>query len=248
MIRLRFAWWQVYVLGGLILLVGCTAPTQDAIATDRLATTEVALPSVTASPLASVARQATAAPQAAATDPPAAFASFQGVGTGTTAPFSLTSIFNRVSFTHTGQGEFLVKARYPNGSNEYLKYVTGSYHGSRLLRSTEGYFDIEADGGWSVQIEALGNDETGWDMVTGTGDYVSPWFTSTKGTSRSYHFRHAGAGAFYVQLHCTADHLYLINETGIVEGTAVAEFTGGECLWDVQADGPWQIEAASSDP
>ena len=168
----------------------------------------------------------------------------EGNGTGVSEPFTVTARVNRITLTHDGIGPLFVRAMYSNGSSEYLLNATGRYRGSRLLLSSTGYLEIEADGRWTATIEYVGDAEASARAFTGAGDTVGGWFTPVRLGDVSYQYMHTGERNFYVQLHCALDHLYSINEVGVVEGTVVVAIDEGPCLWDVQADGNWEIRAS----
>jgi len=44
-----------------------------------------------------------------------------------------------------------------------------------------------------------------------------------------------------VWLHCAGGDDLVANEIGPVSGETVVEFEQGPCLWEVQADGDWNV-------
>lgn len=167
----------------------------------------------------------------------------EGSGQTVTDPFTPLSTANRVVASHQGRRNFALISYAPDGKSKLLINTIGNYQGVVLLATDqETYFEIDADGVWSLQIEPIVADEAAAQGATGSGDYVSGLFTPTKTGPVPYTFTHNGERNFAVYLHCAGGSDLVQNEIGAVENQAVARFREGPCLWEVQADGDWSLK------
>ena len=99
--------------------------------------------------------------------------------------------------------------------------------------------DIEADGAWTVHIEAIGQVQTA--ALSGTGDGVSGLFSRPTPNQGPWEFQHNGQSNFVVLLHCAGGTNLIQNEIGAVSGSRVVSFPNGPCYWEVEADGAWSL-------
>jgi hypothetical protein len=169
---------------------------------------------------------------------------FEGTGRTVTGAFTPPLGINRVILAHTGQRNFVVKVYHPSGKEDFLVNVTGPFQGTRPLRGSSGewYLEIKADAPWSVRIEPMPIDESAGQGVEGSGDFTSGLFTPVKVGPVPYFVSHTGTGKFKVQLVCAGGQRVVQNESGPIHGPAIANFAQGPCLWNVTADGDWQIK------
>ena len=177
---------------------------------------------------------------------PAQPISFSGSGQQVTQPFSLPAAFTRVTLSHQGQRNFIVKAYRSNGREALLANEIGGYSGTALLEGTPGetiFLEVQADGFWTVEVAAVGFDN-GAVYFSGRGDTVSPLFTPPAQGPVPYAFSHDGQRNFIVWLRCAGRDDLAQNTIGPVSGTAVVRFDAGPCLWEVMADGNWSITPA----
>lgn len=210
------------------------------------------------------AEQATAAPEATAgpTEPPAPTATpeptdtpeptatptpapepivIEGSGQTVTDPFTPPAGVYRVSFTHDGRRNFIVQA-YAGDDSDVLVNKIGAYDGTRpLIGGNEIYFEVNADGVWSIRVEPMTFDETVASGAEGTGDHVTGLFTPAKEGAVPYTFTHSGERNFIVQLHCAGGSDFAQNVIGAADNEAVVRFRDAPCFWEVQADGDWSI-------
>src|SRR5206468_5887133 len=121
-------------------------------------------------------RPVTPAPTPAPTAPSALAQPINFAGMGQTATDAVTPncAICRVSITHSGSRNFIVKTF--RGSNQDLIVNTiGSYQGSRPLFGRDPViFDIDADGTWTIHIEEVSRG--GQAPFSGQGDAVSDLF------------------------------------------------------------------------
>lgn len=164
-----------------------------------------------------------------------------GSGQTVTDPVTLPGAISRVFLTHTGKRNFIVTAYHADGTKDLLANKIGAYEGVRSIASTQTvYFEIKADGKWTLTIEALGS-EAEAASLTGSGDYASGLFMPPRTGPVPYTFTHTGERNFIVQLYCAGGNDVVQNEIGAVDGSAIVNYTQGPCFWEVQADGKWSL-------
>jgi hypothetical protein len=111
------------------------------------------------------------------------------------------------------------------------------------LLSTDApyFFEVKADGPWTIRIEAIGPEPDAAAGLEGSGDYVSGVFDPASTGAIPYIVSHDGDANFIVHLYCAGGQDSVQNEIGKVSGSAVVRFAKGPCFWDVQADGNWSL-------
>ena len=158
---------------------------------------------------------------------------------------TLPAAVSRATFSHKGQSNFAVKVYTTSGSEDLLVNVIGSYKGSRPVVGEDDrvvYFEVTADGPWTINIEPLGETAGAEQGIAGTGDFVSGLFAPSQTGPIPFTFAHAGSSNFAVYLHCVQGSDLLQNEIGAVSNAAIVRFPEGPCFWEVQADGKWTIK------
>lgn len=83
---------------------------------------------------------------------------FSGTGEQSTDVFIINPSILRIKLTHDGAGYFSVDMRPTDDSlvnTEYLVNVVGPYEGQKIITANSGeyFFDIEADGKWTITVE-----------------------------------------------------------------------------------------------
>lgn len=165
----------------------------------------------------------------------------EGSGQTVTDPFTPPSGVYRVTFTHNGRRNFIVQA-YAGNDSDILVNTIGPYQGSRpLIGGSEVYFEVNADGAWSIRVEPIAFDEAVAQGTEGTGDHVTGLFTPAKEGAVPYTFTHTGERNFIVQLHCAGGSDSAQNEIGPADNEAVVRFREAPCFWEVRANGDWSI-------
>ena len=160
-----------------------------------------------------------------------------GNGQTATRSLRLPSVASRAIFQHTGSSNFIVKL-YTGDDESLLINKIGRYKGTVLVMSGQDVmFDINADGGWTLKIEGVG--QTRSPAFSGNSDNVSDFFAPPK--QSSWAITHNGPSNFIVKYHCFGGSKLVTNEIGSISGTTVITFKDGPCLWEVQADGAWTI-------
>lgn len=167
---------------------------------------------------------------------------FEGSGQTVTDPFTPPRGIYRVTFTHDGNENFIVHS-FIGGDEDSLVNVIGGYQGARpLIGGQETYFEVRADGNWSIQLEPLDRDDTVAQGFEGHGDAVSALFTPAKQGAVPYNLMHTGEENFIVHLYCADGQDSVENAIGPVNGSVVARFSGDPCFWEVRADGDWSLK------
>lgn len=202
-----------------------TRPTPTATPTTRPAT-----PSPTPRP--------TATPSPTPTPVPSPIV-LRGTGQTATSTVTLPSSTSVGTFTHQGGANFIVYV-FRGDRKDLLINVIGPYGGSRPLFYAEPIqFSIQADGAWTVTIEAAQGGGTV--AASGKGDAVTKGF-APPGTG-AYRFTHDGGSNFVVYLHCAGARQLIQNEIGAFTGSKIVQFGRAPCMWEVVADGNWSIAA-----
>jgi hypothetical protein len=166
-----------------------------------------------------------------------------GEGQTVTNPFTPPAAINRVTLTHQGRRNFIVQVFGSTGSEGSMVNELGNYHGIRPLLADEEqyYFEVNADGAWTILVEPITTDPDAANGISGKGDFVSGLFEPSATGPVPYQLTHTGERNFIVQLYCAGGEDGVENEIGKVEGSVVVRFKDGPCFWDVKADGDWTI-------
>jgi|GEM_PF-980225 hypothetical protein len=172
--------------------------------------------------------------------PPAAAIVIQGQGDTVTDRVMLPSGRNRVISTHQGKRHFGIWAYLDDGSRDLVANDIGTVHAQRPLVASGGvYFEVSADGPWTITIEALQNDPAAAHGISGNGEYVSGLFTPVRLGPVPYNLSHTGKRNFAIWLRCEGGNDLIVNEIGAYTGSVIVDFERGPCFWDVTADGTW---------
>jgi hypothetical protein len=180
------------------------------------------------------------APEATATPEPVVLT---GTGSQQFDAVSLPSPTSRARLEYSGEGIFRVIAVGVEDGEEILLVETeGPYSGEKLLSGATSYFlNVDAEGEWSMQIEAVGTSDQPLEELAGTGDFVSEFFMPSRSGEVPYTFTHDGLDTFRVVLRCADGETTVLDTEGLVNPDALVPFGDGPCLWIVEADGNWQI-------
>ncbi len=189
---------------------------------------------------------ATVAPATAAPTPPPTPAPTPAPvvlrGTGQTATDSITLPFptSIATFTHIGSRNFIVKV-FRGTQESILINEIGTYNGKRPLIGTDPIkLSIEADGGWTVSIQAISCCAASGEFA-GKGDSVSNLFNPPGGAT-TWDFSHDGRRNYIVYAHCRGGDQLLQNRIGAFSGSTIVSFGGDPwCFWEVRADGNWSL-------
>ena len=165
-----------------------------------------------------------------------------GTGQTVTDPIDFPPGISLLVFEHTGRRNFIVKA-FTDDSEELLVNEVGNYSGRRPLAGKKGvFFEIKADGPWSIHVGELPLEPNARDGISGRGDWVSGYFLPKEEGRKPVDFTHDGERNFIVYLYCKGGAELAQNEIGVTEGASVVDFNEGPCFWDIQADGYWSIK------
>ena len=156
---------------------------------------------------------------------------------------------------HSGRGSFVVRLTAA-GRTEVLVDRPGPYQGARPLGGDRPLLmDVQADGPWTLRLEALVRGDT--PGFSGRGDAVGPLFDPPG--AGAWELTHDGQREFIVEVHCLGTGAGAVtpsptpNAAGITPGEVVVDATGrvaesrtiafrpGPCFWEVQADGNWSL-------
>lgn len=166
----------------------------------------------------------------------------EGSGQDVTRQFEAPSAVSRARFSYGGEGNFIVTAFGPEGTEDLLVNTIGSYNGTRpLFGEGEYFFEVEAEAPWTVRMEAVPMQRGAARGIEGRGDFVSGFFIPESESPEPWTFQNRGESNFVVYLHCVGGSELLQNEIGSVNNTGIVSFTEGPCLWEVQSEGRWSI-------
>lgn len=167
-----------------------------------------------------------------------------GVGRATTETIQLPDEVCRVLAAHTGRGNFMLTAQpVPAGYDELLVNRVGAYRGATLLQGkTPVHFRVNADGAWTITIEALPINPPMPPTMSGMGDTVSDRFLLPQAGSQSCYFTHKGRSNFMVTLHSQEQAILLQNVIGPTQQHMPVNFPAGLCWWEIKAESSWRIE------
>ncbi|MGQ9554178.1 MAG: hypothetical protein ACUVWR_08715 [Anaerolineae bacterium] len=251
----------IFLLAALLLLCACTTITEGPVITTAPASTTISMPTATSPIAAATAPTDTPTPTPApvATDTPLPTSTplptdtpapsptptlppqpvlLSGVGQTATDPINLPAPVSVAHFTHSGSSNFVVFV-YVGGEKDLLINEIGAYEGARpLFVNQPVFFDIDADGAWTIRIEPIGRTDS--PAFSGKGDDVSGLF-DPPGTA-PWEVMHDGTSNFIVFLHCAGGSDLIQNKIGPVSGSTVVEFPTGPCFWEVEADGNWSLQ------
>lgn len=209
------------------------APAATAEPTDIPAPTKTPAPTATPAP--------TDTPEPTATPVPPV--ELSGRGQQVTDKFILPAAITRVVATHQGRRNFIVYAYNAAGDKTLVANAIGDYEGSKLLTGEGEYFlEVSADGPWSIRVEPLPVEPEAANGIAGSGDHVSGLFLPSDTGPVPYNFSHKGERNIIIQLHCAGGNDLAVNDIGSVSGSVVVNFKKGPCLWEVQADGDWELK------
>lgn len=144
--------------------------------------------------------------------------------------------------THDGTSNFVVWQSLPDGRKVLLANVLGKYDGYVYMdSSTACTVEVIADGNWTIAINPIAADNR--TSFSGTGDYVTGFFTAP---TNAWRCTHSGKGLFTVwQYDMAGDGLpaLVANAIGNYSDSRKSELADGTyCILVVHADGPWTIK------
>lgn len=220
-------------------------PSQTAEPTDTPAPTATPEPSNTPAPTETPEPTATATP----VPPPL---TFSGSGATVTEDFAPPGQFLVIEGTHSGSENFIVHledAQTAERATSWGINEIGGYTGEGVAILSEGtretYFEVEADGPWSltvktlIHLEVLGAESSY--SFSGTGAVVTPIFMLEEGRA-NFELSHDGEENFIVHLYSEQGRVGLANEIGAISARQLTERMGaGPHLIDIYADGAWTI-------
>jgi hypothetical protein len=92
---------------------------------------------------------------------------FDGRGKTATNQMAMPSPYSKVTFTHNGSSNFVVKVYYGNDYDLLVNEI-GYYKGTTLILTNEKVtFDIDADGSWTGKLAGVGKSYSA--SFSGTG-------------------------------------------------------------------------------
>jgi len=232
-----FAW---IVVIGLIGAIGGGNDGQKSVAQKTITPRPTATSEAQPTPKATAAPTATPKPPEPTPTPTPAPEPVLLEGFGQTATEEVTppGPISVATFTHNGSSNFIVEVFGGDSEGLLINHI-GPYQGSRPIFGADPImFDIDADGAWTVRIEAIGTASTA--AFSGQGDAASGLFEPP--SDGPWNVSHDGESNFAVWAHCAGGSDLVQNEIGAVAGSTVIQFGDGPCMWEVEADGNWSLQ------
>jgi hypothetical protein len=170
---------------------------------------------------------------------------FSGSGQQVTRKFSLTPGLHIFKMKHNGQSNFIIRPMSTDG-RRYSTLVNeiGRFDGSAVFTTekTNTYLlNVDADGTWSVSIQQPQKDPL-LRNITGRGQQVTKLITLENGLYL-FKMNHSGQSNFIIKPYSSSGRGYssLVNEIGPFDGSSAEAFSKGDYLFQVYADGVWEI-------
>lgn len=176
---------------------------------------------------------------------------FSGTGDYVFSNIDVPQNVYKVSMTYSGDRNFIVVAYTKTGKRiSSLANEIGSYEGSVFLSDDidGGKLEIKSSGSWTITFDAI--PEGGTSNLSGSGDWVSPWFYLEEG-ALTVSLDYRGDSNFIVILYDEYGKRYssLANEIGSYSGSTV--FNRGKkdvkyCI-EVKSSGSWTVDFGLGD-
>ena len=175
---------------------------------------------------------------------------FDGTGPATSDAFELADGLAVCSFSHDGEGEFVVDFEAVDGTvpNDRLVVTDGGGSGAAAIVVGEGNYRLTVDGDdeWSIDVDQpeVHSDDLESLPVEAEGSrssFVGPLWTDD---DVSLDATHDGDGTFIVDgVDADGGWEQVINQTGSFDGSRSYSVSG--VFWiDIEADGEWTLEIA----
>lgn len=227
-----------------LTVTGTATPRPTSTPTPKSTSTPTPTPKPTSTPTP----KPTSTPKPTATVAPI---SFSGKGAKVISGVSIPYNICKVVLHHDGKSNFVIVPYDKSGDRKSsLVNEIGNYSGAVICanRIDEGMLEVKADGNWSISFEPI--EQGGTSNITGSGSWVSPFFTLKKGM-QIVSLSNEGKGNFIVTVYDETGKRYssLANEIGDYTGEAV--FNGGVdgrkyCI-SVMSRGKWSVDFGLTD-
>jgi outer membrane biosynthesis protein TonB len=224
-----------------------TATPEPTAEPTALPATDTPLPTSTSEPTATPEPTAEPTPQPKPTPEPEQAAPIQdsppitlsGTGNTVTDPMAVPFLMSRVTYSQGTDGLIQAYAHQTTGEREQLIVnEIGSNTGAWLFESPadEYFFEVDADGDWTITIEPLGFLDQNTDTLSGNGAWVTDVYQTAHQGRVPYVVTYEGDSLAQIYLHCDNGTELVFNEIGTMTSETVLEFRGNFCLWQIVAD------------
>lgn len=151
--------------------------------------------------------------------------------------------FHIATFTHAGSSNFVVITVDSGGEQlDLVNNHIGKYSGTRPLdfREDPAALKIEADGAWTINVQAVQKAPAWTGKSAGRGDAVLLVPSDAPGLN-TVKITHKGRSNFVVKAYGDRSDL-LVNEIGNYTGETL--LPGGTTVIEIEADGAWTLDRA----
>ena len=176
---------------------------------------------------------------------------FTGSGDTVINNLNIPNGIYKVVLENKGQHNFIVVAYKSDGDRlSSLANEIGDYKGSAILTENidGGVLEIKSKGKWKVSFEQI--PKGGTSNISGSGDWVSPWFTLESG-ALVVTMTNKGKHNFIVIVYDEDGRRYssLVNEIGDYEGSTVFNkgVAGMHYCIEVTSSGQWTVDFGLDD-
>jgi len=170
---------------------------------------------------------------------------FSGRGQQVTRKFTLQPGLYVFGMKHTGTSNFVIRPMSTDGG-KYSSLVNeiGRFEGSTAfsVRETKTFLlNVDADGNWSISIGKPGRDPHAR-YIKGVGQKATKLIALKEGLY-IFKMKHSGKSNFIIRPYRSDGRRYssLVNEIGHFNGSKAETLAEGEYLFQVDADGQWEI-------
>lgn len=171
---------------------------------------------------------------------------FSGTGDKIITGVDLPEGLYKISLSHTGESNFIVVPYHGTGDRESSwSNEIGNYSGSVVFNEAlnNGYLEVNADGNWTISIQEVSGTCTS--NFSGTGDYVSNFFTLPAGI-QVVKMNYVGNSNFIVCVYDDTGRRYssLANEIDSYSGEVIFNRASPDrkyCI-EVVGEGSWTID------
>jgi len=238
----------IAIVAGVLVIACCGVGLLSLLVSQRPSENAKAPQASSSSTTTRAPRETTTTPVAPTTQPPRVVPEdqvFEGVGADVVALDLDPEFAHIATITHHGSRNFIVWTVDANGSRmDLVVNEIGTYSGVRPIdfRESPAALQIEADGAWTIVVQALEKAPRWPAQSSGTGSAVLVVDPSAVRGLTTVAITHSGESNFVVWAYGERNADLLVNEIGSYSGRTILP-TWAIAL-EIEADGAWTITAS----